>query len=250
MANFTEKGHAKNVANLGTMITFATGFGTGYNPSKKSISLPALNTLKEEAQKDLVVINTHYNNWSVAIEAQQSLLAKLNVRLTRVVNAAEACEVPAAVLRNVKALNKKLQGVKSHKVAEPVIPEGAAVAEEIPKTISTSRMSQDSRMENFEKLVQLLAEQPGYTPNEPDLQVPALQNLLADFKTKNEAVKNTQMLLSNARISRNKYFYDKENGLVKVAANVKKYVKSVYGAASPEYKQVSGLSFTNHRELV
>ena len=78
----------------------------------------------------------------------------------------------------------------------------------------------------------------------------ALQTLLADFKTKNEAVKNTQMLLSNARISRNKYFYDKENGLVKVAANVKKYVKSVFGAASPEYKQVSGLSFTNHRELV
>ena len=60
MTNFAEKGHAKNVANLGTLITFTTGFGTGYNPSKKSITLPALNTLREEAQKSLAVVNTHY----------------------------------------------------------------------------------------------------------------------------------------------------------------------------------------------
>jgi hypothetical protein len=244
MPNFVEKGHAKNVANLGTLITFTTGFGTGYNPSKTSISLAALNTLKEESQKNLVVVNTHYTNWSIAVEAQQSLFAKLNARLTRVINAAATGDVPPAVLSNAKALNKKLQGVKSRKAADPVNPDGTAVAEEITKTNSTSRMSQDSRLENLEKLVQLLSEQPGYAPNEPDLQVSALQNLLADFKIKNEAVKNAQMLLSNARIGRNKTFYNTETGLVKVAADVKKYVKSVYGATSPEFKQVSGLSFS------
>jgi hypothetical protein len=51
------------------------------------------------------------------------------------------------------------------------------------------------------------------------------------------------MLLSNARISRNKLFYDRETGLVKVASDVKKYVKSVFGATSPEYTQVSGVEF-------
>lgn len=55
------------------------------------------------------------------------------------------------------------------------------------------------------------------------------------------------MMLSNARISRNKTFYDAETGLVKLSGDVKKYVKSVYGAISPEFKQVSGLSFTRIR---
>lgn len=247
MTNFVEKGHAKNVANLGTLITFTTGFGTGYNPSKKSITLPALNTLREEAQKSLVVVNTQFSGWSIAVEAQQSLFAGLNARLTRIVNAAEASEVAPAVLSNAKALNKKMQGVRTRKPADPVSQEGATVPEEITKTNSTSRMSQDSRMENFEKLIQLLSEQPGYAPNEPDLQISSLQTLLADFKTKNEAVKTAQMLLSNARIGRNKIFYDAGTGLIMVASEVKKYVKSVFGATSPEFKQVSGVEFTRQK---
>jgi hypothetical protein len=67
--------------------------------------------------------------------------------------------------------------------------------------------------------------------------------MLADFRKNNEVVKTAQMLLSNARISRNKLFYDRETGLVKVASDVKKYVKSVFGATSPEYTQVSGVEF-------
>ena len=247
MANFSEKGHAKNVANLGTLITFISGFGTGYNPSKKSISLAALNTLKEEAEKNLTQVNTHFANWAVAVEAQQAMFAKLNVHLTRIVNAVENCEVPPAVITTAKALNRKLQGSKSHKAEAADAPMGEATPEMAPKSFSTSRMSQDSRIENLEKLVQLLSEQPGYAPNEPDLQVSALQSLLADFKTKNEAVKTTQMMLSNARISRNKAFYNPESGLLKAASDVKKYVKSLYGAGSPEFNEVSGLIFTRLR---
>ena len=244
MTTFSEKGHAKNVANLGTLISAASGFGTGYNPSKPSITLPALNSLREEAQKSLVTLNTSYNNWSVAVEAQQTRFNGLNVLLTRVLNSVEASEVSPAVLNGVKALNKKLQGIRNRKPATSPSPDAAESQEAKTPTSSTSRLSTDSRMENFEKLTQLLAEQPGYHPNEPDLQLSSLQALLSDFKTNNEAVKTTQMVLSNARISRNKLFYDRETGLVKVASDFKKYVKSVFGATSPEYKQVSDVEFT------
>jgi len=247
MTNFSEKGHAKNVANLGALITFTTGFGAGYNPSKQTISLAALSTLKEEAEKHLTRVNTHFANWVIAVEAQQTMFAGLNVYLTRIVNAVENCDVPTAVISTAKALNKKLQGTKSGKVKEPVVSAGETAPDVETKSHSTSRQSQDSRIENLERLVQLLSEQPGYAPNEPDLQVAALQKLLADFKAKNETVKNTQMMLSNARISRNKIFYNPESGLIKLSGDVKKYVKSVYGAASPEFRQVSGLSFTRLR---
>ncbi len=34
------------------------------------------------------------------------------------------------------------------------------------------------------------------------------------------------------------------NSLVETAFDVKKYVKSVFGATSPQYKQISSLEFT------
>ncbi|MGB7200743.1 MAG: hypothetical protein WBD16_00595 [Pyrinomonadaceae bacterium] len=37
--------------------------------------------------------------------------------------------------------------------------------------------------------------------------------------------------------------YDLDTGLVTLAVFVKKYVKALFGAASPQYDQVSGLKF-------
>lgn len=243
MTTFSEKGHARNVANLGTLISFATGFGADYNPSKKEISLAALNALRDEAGKDLALVNTHFANWVVAVQAQQTQFARLNIRLTRIINAVANSEVLPAVITTAKALNRKLQGSGSRKARELALAEGNNTAEEATKTISTSRQSHESRIENLERLVQLLSEQPGYAPNEPDLNLSALQSLLADFKARNEAVKNAWMMLSNARISRNNRFYQAESGLVELAADVKRYVKSLYGAGTPQFKQVSSLSF-------
>lgn len=37
-------------------------------------------------------------------------------------------------------------------------------------------------------------------------------------------------------------------GLVQTALDVKKYIKSVFGATSPQFKQVSGPEFTNGKD--
>jgi len=70
-----------------------------------------------------------------------------------------------------------------------------------------------------------------------------LQTLLAELKAKNTGVINTYTAYSNARIDRNKVLYTDNTGLVDLALEVKKYVKSVFGAGSPQYKQVSGIKF-------
>jgi hypothetical protein len=43
MASTTETGHAKNVATFEDLISFCTGYGATYNPSKATLKLPALN---------------------------------------------------------------------------------------------------------------------------------------------------------------------------------------------------------------
>ena len=118
---------------------------------------------------------------------------------------------------------------------------------ESQKSISASQMSYDSRIENLSKLIILLTNEPLYAPNENDLKVVALNTLLNQLKITNTAVINVTTPISNARLNRNKILYLAVTGLYDIQNEVKKYVKSVYGATSPEYKQISNIKFTKAR---
>jgi len=67
------------------------------------------------------------------------------------------------------------------------------------------------------------------------------------LKNANTAVTNAATPLSNSRITRDNSMYATDTGLVDLAALVKKYVKSLYGADSPQFQQISGLEFTRPR---
>ena len=78
------------------------------------------------------------------------------------------------------------------------------------------------------------------------LQLPLVNIWLEDFRNllaKNNAVATEYTAISNARIARDKGLYSDKTGLVPIALEVKDYIKSVFGATSPEYKQVSGIKF-------
>jgi len=85
-----------------------------------------------------------------------------------------------------------------------------------------------------------------YAPNEADLKVTALTTLLNDFKTKNSAVLTALVSISNSRISRNDILYKETTGVIDIATAVKAYVKSIFGATSSQYKQISGIRFVRH----
>ena len=85
--------------------------------------------------------------------------------------------------------------------------------------------------------------EPLYIPNEVPLQVATNQALHTLMTTANTDVVDNAVPLSNSRIGRNGVLYTDETGLCDVAALVKKYVKALYGATSPQYAQVSGLEF-------
>lgn len=74
-----------------------------------------------------------------------------------------------------------------------------------------------------------------------------LQNTCNNLKELNAQVINTNTQLSNIRIARNEILYKLDTGLTDTALAVKNYIKAVFGATSPQYKQVSSLKFTNPR---
>ena len=244
MKTTSETGNAKNVAMFDELIAAATGFGSAYNPSKVSILLVEMQKLSYLAKSALRDINALLPAYSNAVAGREVAIAPLSQLTTRILNSLKASDTTSQVIDNAKTIVRKIQGTR----ATPKITgaQKAALAAEGKETneISASQMSYDNRLENFDKLIQLLAGIPTYAPNETELQVASLRVLYDNLLAKNEAVLAADIPVSNARIARNTLLYAPETGLVDTAMACKTYIKSVFGATSPQYKQISKLAFT------
>ena len=242
MASTSEVGHAKNVANFQDLIEFVIGYGETYNPSKNSLKLPQLIALKDNAQlklNDVITKNTIYNN---KVNERMVAFGNLKSFSTRLVNALQTTDATNETINNAKTFNRKMQGKKASTTQTPTDPNAPA-----PATISTSQQSYDQLIQHLAGLKSVLETEPSYTPNEIELQIATIDSKIADLSAKNTAVATAYTNISNSRISRNETLYTSENGIYETASEVKKYIKSVFGASSPQYNQVSGIKFSKPR---
>ena len=243
MASTSETGHAKNAANFDDLISYVTGYGTDYNPSKAGIKLAALQSLSTRAKAAIGDVHTAFSANINAKAAREVAFEPLKRLVTRVMSALKATDTSIQVDDNARTLVRKIRGTRAKpKKTEEEKTALAAEGKEV-KEISVSQLSYDSRLDNFDKLVKLLASIDLYIPNEADLTVSALEALFSDLTAKNTAVIEATTHLSNSRISRDVIFYKADTGMVDSALAVKNYVKSLYGGTSPHYKQVSKLKF-------
>lgn len=238
MPSTSEVGHAKNVANFQDLIEFVTAYGTTYNPSKNALKLPQLIALKASADAtlaDVITKNTNYNN---KVNERITAFSGLKSLSTRLVNALQTTDATTETIGNAKTFNRKMQGKKASSSQTPTDPNTPA-----PTTIPTSQQSYDQLIQHLAGLTSVLEAETSYTPNETDLQVATLQTKIADLTAKNTAVATAYASISNSRIARNETLYSSSTGLVETANEVKKYVKSVFGASSPQFAQVKGIQF-------
>jgi hypothetical protein len=242
MASTSEVGHAKNAANFQDLIAFCNGYGTTYNPSKDSLKLTQLNTLLTTAQGNLTNVTAKNTEYNSAVNERVEAFSDLRPLSTRLVNALDVTDATKERIDDAKGFNRKIQGQRASKKEEPVDPNQPA-----PKTISSSQQSYDQLIQHFDGMISVLESEPSYTPNEDDLKITTLQAKAQDLKDKNEQVAVAYTAVSNARIERNKTLYKDDSGLVDTAGEVKKYVKSVYGATSPEFGQIKGIKFKKEK---
>jgi hypothetical protein len=238
MASTSETGHAKNVANFQDLIAFVTGYGATYNPSKNALKLPQLTALQTTSQTKLAEVvakNTSYNN---AVNDRLIAFSSLKSLSTRLVNALETTDASPEKVKDAKGFNRKMQGKKTSSSDTPADPNPPA-----PTTISASQQSYDQLIQHLAGLISVLQSEPSYSPNETDLKIATLTAKQADLTAKNNAVATTYTAVSNSRIARDKTLYDVNTGLVDIATEVKKYIKSLFGASSPEFAQVKGIEF-------
>ena len=243
MTNTSETGHAKNVTNLESLITSIIALETSYNPSRDSIKLTSLQTLLTASTESLNAVNIAQAAYSNAVAARKVAFEPFSKLITRVMNSLKASGAPTQVVQSARTIVRKLQGRRaSAKITEEEKKALEAEGKEVNQ-ISASQMSFDNRIENFDRLIMLLSSIPLYNPNEAELKVETLKALHNQLKEKNTEVILPIVQLSNSRIARNKILYSENTGLVDVALDSKTYIKSIFGATSPQYKQISKLRF-------
>ena len=243
MTNTSETGHAKNVTNLESLITSIIALETSYNPSRDSIKLTSLQTLLTASTESLNAVNIAQAAYSNAVAARKVAFEPFGKLITRVMNSLKASGTSTQVVQSARTIVRKLQGRRaSAKITEEEKKALEAEGKEVNQ-ISASQMSFDNRIENFDRLIMLLSSIPLYNPNEEELKVETLKALHNQLKEKNTEVILPIVQLSNSRIARNKILYSENTGLVDVALDSKTYIKSIFGATSPQYKQISKLRF-------
>lgn len=240
MTSKSEVGNAKNVANL-QKLTERVAVYALYNPPVESLTVESLQTLYTTASAKLTEVEDKRVANKNAIAARQATFENLKPTCTRIINFLQILGLEEGVLKQAKSINRRIQGGQKKPVTPPN-PSGETV-----NNISTSRQSYTQICENFGILLQLLATIPTYTPNENDLKLTSLTTYHTSVMSSTQAVDQTEAELNAKLIERDNILYADGTGLYTIAQNVKKYVKSLYGATSPEYANVSGIEFTNRK---
>ena len=143
--SITETGHAKNAANFESLVSFITGYGPAYNPTKAAIKLPELNTLLASARSSLAGVYNALTPYQNAVNASEITFHPLSKLVTRIVNALDSTDASKQVVSNAKTLARKIQGQRVKIKDDPSAP-GEKIL-----TISSSQTSFDSRIEFFQQ---------------------------------------------------------------------------------------------------
>ena len=240
MPSTSEVGHAKNVANLQKLTEQVITF-TNYNPPVENLKIVNLQALYTAASIKLTDVEDKRHANKNAITLRQSAFENLKSTSTKIINHLEILGLPQGTIDQAKSLNRIIQGGQK-KTTTPPDENGQPAP-----TVSISRQSYTQQAENFGILLQLVATIPSYAPNEDDLKLVNLNAYKDSLVSSTQSVDQTEAELNTKLIERDNLLYADGTGLYSIAQKVKKYVKSLYGATSPEYANVSNIQFTSRK---
>lgn len=241
-----QTGHKQNVVNLGVMIARVSTFGTGYNPSNNELAIASLTQLKTKADAAIDVVTHAEVALKNQISVRVSVFEPLDSLVTSAINALRISGALPQTIEQAETIVRELRAKRapSGKSAGADTADAQAKAEE-KKQVASHNATYDSKVENFDKFIKLLTSVPEYKPNETVITPAGLQARLTAMAAANYEYSVAEAALDAARLARRKVLYSDPSALVKTALAVKTYVKSAFGASSPQYKEISSIVFEN-----
>ncbi len=218
MRMICESEHVRNLASFDVLIAKIMALGKYYNPTKGGIQLEALGIVSQNAK--VAIANVH------ALTNQH--IYTVNVR--------------EEAFNSLKLLNKQLYNelrlTTNINETEIYMLVGSG---KIMYNQFASQQRYDFLLDNFCKIIKLLKADLLCLPDRTELKLNKLEEFYAVLCLKNNEVKRTNALLSNACLIRNEVMYREVNGLVALSAAAKMYIKYHFGWESTQFKQVAKL---------
>jgi hypothetical protein len=233
-----KKSNVIQVAAFGKLVGICNDLGARYNPSKEALMPTALATLHEQAQQSLEAVNVARTHYVLAINSRQDMFAGVYPMAARIVSALASTESSMENIRDARMIKRKLAPHPA--VKGFIMKAGGEEGTPTPTPGIISRLDYTSRADTFASLVKLIQGMPSYAPNEPDLQVAALQAFVTSLRNASGLISKTANALANARIHRNQVLRGKD-GMFETANAVKDYIRSVFGVSSEPAKELGKL---------
>jgi len=239
----TESGDAVNLATFDSMLTEVTSYGSRYNPAKDALKPAALTDLLNKAKTVAALVTEALTAYQIAIDNRTEAFNPIHQLVTKANNALKASDTSTEIEATADSLVRKLRGERASAKKTEEEKRTALAEGKSAKEISSAQTGIDNRIAFFGQFISLLTTAGTYAPNETELQIGSLQSFHDTLKAKDAAAITAGIQLSNARIERDKIFYNKDTGMLDIARDIKTYVKSAFGYTSPEYRSITKYQF-------
>jgi len=232
--------HIKNVEAFGKLTGICTGYGGTYNPGNPNLQAEALSALMNNARQVISEVRTTQIDYDNVTNTREVAFKEIQRLGARIMSALKSSGAGKLTIADAQASQRKLNGKRT--VNElPAQPDQTAPVK--PKTRRARGLDYPTLAFHFSKLVETVSAEPGYRPNETLLSVAGLTATKESMVRMNEAVNSATAKLNNARKNRNTVLYDSLHNLVDTANLVKQYVRSAYGPASEQSKELRRIRF-------
>jgi len=242
--NSNKRSHQQNVDNFEKLTKQIATFEPPYNPSEARLSIANHLQLKAKGDEVLEGVMAAESAGNHAISERTTVFEGFDNLVTRVVNAVRISEVSDQTIGQTESIVRDLRNKRAEEIDTPEESEEGKDDEDTGKHNKMRNGSFGTKVENFHRLIMLLMTITAYKPNETDLSIESLKTRYAAYKLANSACISMEVTADVARRLRKVALYAPKTGLVSVALDSKLYVKSAYGANSPQYKSIRGILFT------
>ena len=235
----SESGDMKLIGNFSKLIELIST-EPNYNPANAKIKVPALTTQKTTALAAVADVGAKEAPFKSVTNDRQDAYEDLPGIMSRSGNMLKASGASQKIRDDAMTLSRKVTGRrKTAKVKnDPNTP-----ANEATKNYSASQLSFENVVGNFDDYIAILATEPSYAPNEPELTIAGLTAFSNNLKAKNAAVNTAFAAMSAARGLRDQLLYLSDDSVVNNALLVKAYVRAALGPASQLFKSIKGIEF-------
>jgi len=232
--------HLKNMQAFGKLTGVCTGLGGTYNPGQQNLQANAMAAQLNIAQQVWEEVKEAQSAYDMATNNREQGFRSIRTLSSRVYSMLKSCTNNTLLVEDALKSKRRIWGAR---ISKPPVVETEKREEEKPDTRPSFGQDFNSIAEYFDRLVQTVASEPRYCPNETELTLASLQQTLVELFGLNKAVMDAEIRLEEARIKRNTVYYIAPENLIDTAAAVKLYVRSAFGYQSQQHLQVQKLRF-------